>query len=166
MRRSTSMTPQSVAGSDVCPLQEPESEIVLEFRTVAQASPLSLSAGVSLHPLAVEDPRRSASHVARWRRAVCGWRAPTVSSTHDRCSGTRAARSWSFLVSLAERLAAVGRNLPVTVEGVNEIVLTEPAQGMIRCGENGKIRGANRYGALPTPKRGNSFVGLTLSWRG
>jgi hypothetical protein len=119
------MTPQSVAGSDVCPLQEPESEIVLEFRTVAQASPLSLSAGVSLHPLAVEDPRRSASHVARWRRAVCGWRAPTVSSTHDRCSGTRAARSWSFLVSLAERLAAVGRHLPATVQGVNEIVLTE-----------------------------------------
>ena len=44
---------------------------MLEFRTVPQASPLSLSADVSLDPLVVEHPRRSASHVARWRRAVC-----------------------------------------------------------------------------------------------
>jgi len=69
MRRSTSMTPQSAVGS-VCPLREPEGEIVLKFRTVPQASPLSLSAGVSLDPLVVEDPRRSANHVAWWPRTV------------------------------------------------------------------------------------------------
>ena len=119
------MTPQSAAGSGVCPVQEPEGEIVLEIRTVPQASPLSLSAGVSLDPLVVEDPRRSASHVARWRRAVCYWRAPTASSTHDRCSGRSAAKAWSLLVLLAERLAAVGRTRPRTLQGVVEIVLTE-----------------------------------------
>jgi hypothetical protein len=98
---------------------------VLEFRTVPLASPLSLSAGVSLDPLVVEDLRRSASHVTQWRRAVCDWRAPTVSSTHDRCSGRRAAKSWSLLVPVAERLAAVGRTRLLTLQGVFEIVLTE-----------------------------------------
>ncbi len=101
MRRSTSMTPQSAAGSGVCPLQEPEGEIVLEFRTVPQASPLSLSAGVSLDPLVVEDPGV--------RRA---------SRTHPAADPTGRCRDRAHRA---------------------------PAERMIRCGDNGKARGANRY---------------------
>ncbi len=92
------MTAQSAAGSGVCPLQEPEGEIVLEIRTVPQASPLSLSADVSLDPLVVEDP-------------------PAFGEPCSPISGN--------ILRLAERLAAVGRTRPLTLQVVVEIVLTE-----------------------------------------
>src|SRR5258708_12821573 len=86
MRRSTSMTPQLAAGSGVCPLREPEGEIVLKIRTVPQASPLSLSAGVSLDPLVVEDPgvRRAMSHGDGERSATGGPQPPRLHTTHVR----------------------------------------------------------------------------------
>jgi hypothetical protein len=111
MRRSTSITRQPAARSDVCAFQEHEGEIAAEFRTVPQTSALSISGVVSLDALVLDDPPfdEPTGMVAANGLRLAG--STGVLHATD-VPGRRTARSWCLLAPVAERLAAVGRSRP------------------------------------------------------